>query len=96
MRPENKRMQAFLKSNGISAVPWYISRGSMRGCWRLYGKNGKGFASDVMEKWSPELAEKLNDLGFRDYAGQPLGIYSGNGGMFCTFVRGHYEFLQEA
>jgi hypothetical protein len=91
MRPENKRMQAYLKENGIDAVPWYIEKGSMKRCWRLYGKHSKGWQN--MDKWTPELAEKLNGLGFRDYAGEPLGLYSGNGGMFMTFVRGHYEFL---
>ena len=94
MRPENKRMQGFLKANGVDAVPWYISKGSMRGCWRLYGKHGKGFGAESMDKWTPEIAEKLTSLGFRDFDGKQLGQFSGNGGMFCTFVRGHYEFLE--
>lgn len=93
MRPENKRMQDFLKVNGIDAVPWYIFKGSMKGCWRIYGKHGKGFSSDIMDKWTPELAEKLNGIGFRGFDGRPLGQFSGNGGMFMTFVRGHYELL---
>jgi len=94
MRVENKQMQEFLKANGINAVPWYIFKGSMKGCWRIYGKHGKGFGWDAMDKWTPEIAEILNGLGFRDYAGKPLGQFSGNGGMFQTFVRGHYEFLE--
>lgn len=91
MRPENKRMQDFLKVNGIKATPWYIFKGSMKGCWRLYNKDGQGFVN--MKKWTPELADKLNGLGFKDYDGKPLGEFSGNGGSFQTFVRGHYEFL---
>uniref|UniRef100_A0A6M3LUX7 Uncharacterized protein n=1 Tax=viral metagenome TaxID=1070528 RepID=A0A6M3LUX7_9ZZZZ len=94
MRPENKRMQEFLRGNGINAVPWYIFKGSMKRTWRLYGKNGKGSDLSNYQKWTPDLAEKLNGLGFRDYDGKPLGLYSGNGGVFCIFVRGHYDFLE--
>ena len=84
-RPENKRMQEFLAANGIEAVPKYFSEGSMRGTWRLY---------NPAIKWSMELAEKLNALGFRRWDSEPLGRWDGNGGDFCAFVRGHNEFLQ--
>lgn len=83
-RPENTRMQAWLAEHGIDATPKYLFDGSLKGCWRLYGK---------AQKWTLELAAKLNDLGFVDFDGQPLGPYSGNGGHFMTFVRGHNELL---
>lgn len=84
MRPENKKMQSFLQSHGIKAMPKYINKGSIRGTWRLY--NSK-------TKWSMELADKLNNLCFRDFDGKPLAQFSGNGGLFCVFVRGHNELL---
>lgn len=83
-RPENTRMQAFLASNGIDAVPKYLPDGSMAGCWRLYNR---------VQKWSLDLAARLNGLGFTDFDGQPLGEFSGNGGSFQVFVRGHNELL---
>lgn len=91
-RPENVKMQEFLRANGFpNAVPWYIDKGSMRGCWRIYSKQGKGFQN--MDKWTMEIADKLTALGFKGFDGGTLGQFSGNGGMFHTFVRGHYEFL---
>lgn len=85
MRPENKRMQEFLKKNGVDAMPKWISTGSLKRSWRLY---------NLDEKWTLELADKLTSLGFRGLNG-PLGQYNGNGGMFSVFVRGHEEFLNE-
>lgn len=85
-RPENKRMQAFLAKNGIDATPKWIPDGSLKRTWRLY--NGE-------TKWTPELAEKLNALGFRNYDNAPLHGIDGNGGVFSVFVRGHEEFLTE-
>ena len=35
VRPENKKMKAFLKANEINAVPKYLYEGSLAGCWRL-------------------------------------------------------------
>ncbi len=90
--PHNKRMQEFLRNNGFPfAVPWYIEKGSMKGTWRIYCKQGKEWL-----KWSNEAAEKLTSLGFTDTWGSPLSEFSGNGGYFQVFVRGHNEFLREA
>ena len=85
-RPENARMADFLAANGIDATPRYLFDGSLRGCWRLY---------NPATPWSTDLAVKLNDLGFTDYDGKPLGEFSGNGGTFMVFVRGHNELLSE-
>ena len=86
MRPENKRMKEFLMANGFARViPKYIATGSLKRCWRLY---------DKYQKWSLDIAKRLNDLGFMNFAGKPLDIYDGNGGMFSVFVRGHYELLE--
>jgi len=84
MRPENKRMQTFLKQNGITATPKYISTGSLRRTWRLF---------NLKQQWSMELANKLDTLGFKDFDGKALHRFSGNGGFFSVFVRGHYELL---
>lgn len=81
----NVKMEQFLKQNGINAVPWRIDKGSMRGCWRIYSKQGKGFTN--MDKWTPELVDKFTALGFRDFDNQPLNQFSGNGGDFQIFVR---------
>jgi len=95
MRPENKNMQDFLTDNGIPNVKVkYIWKGSMAGCWRVTGvtnaKKPKCF-DDKYQKWTPELIEKLTALNFRDFDGQPLGEFSGGGGAFSVFVRGHSE-----
>jgi len=79
-------MQEFLAANGIQATPKYIRTGSLKRCWSLYNPN---------QKWSLELAEKLNALGFKNFAGHPMDRLDGNGGVFSTFVRGHYELLEE-
>lgn len=83
----NKKMQNYLRENGFPyAVPKYIDNGSMRGVWRIYSKiRGAGLAG--YERWSQELADKFNFLGFRDHNGNPLNSFSGNGGMFQIFVR---------
>ena len=83
MGPENKRMQTFLKQNGINAMPKYIATGSLKRTWRLY---------NLKQSWSMDLADKLTALGFNGLHG-PLGKYSGNGGLFSVFVRGHFELL---
>ena len=82
MRPENLKMLAFLRAHYISATPKWIATGSMRGCWRM---------SNAKSPWTPELVAKLTALGFRDFQGQPLGPFSGNGGRFSVMVRGHEE-----
>lgn len=70
-------MQEFLASKGIQAIPKYLSAGSLKGCWRL---------SNPATRWSDELANQLNALGFLNF--------DGNGGVFCVFVRGHNELLE--
>jgi len=80
MRPENKRMRKFLADNGIEATPRRIHAGSLKGCWRIY---------NASVKWTAELADKINALGFKDLNGKPLSWVSGNGGVFSIFVRGH-------
>ena len=84
MRPENKRMQDFLKQNGIEARVKFISEGSLRACWRLYQPSCP---------WTTELKDKLTALSFVDFDGKPLNSFSGNGGIFSVFVRGHKELL---
>ena len=80
-------MMAFLAAHGIEAMPKYLVDGSQKGQWRLYNR-------DV--RWSQELADKLNALGFTNHVGEPLDHLDGNGGMFSVFVRGHNELLTEA
>lgn len=86
MLAHNKRLMDFLKANGIKATVKYLDKGSLRGCWRLYNRT---------VKWSLELADKLNGLGFKGFDGSPLGEFSGNAGLLCLCVRGHNEFLTE-
>jgi hypothetical protein len=85
MRPENKRMQEFLRRAGINCTPKYLATGSLKHTWRLYGK---------AQWWTGELCNALTELGFLDYNNQPLHQFSGNGGVFSVFVRGHYELLE--
>jgi predicted nucleic-acid-binding protein len=85
MRPENRRMHQFLKENEIKANVKYISKGSLKNTWRLYNKG---------QKWSQELIDSLTALNFTDFDGSPLNLYSGNGGIFSVFVRGHYELSE--
>jgi len=87
VRPENARMMEFLAKHGIKCQVKYIWNGSLRGTWRLYNKN---------EKWTPELMKKLTDLRFKGFDRNPLTEYSGNGGVFSVFVRGHDELLEDA
>ncbi len=97
MRLENQQMKAFLKANGIDAVPQYIKDGSVKGSWRLYGLVGKNpDGSPIWVKWwdNFELQDKLNGLGFTDLWGNPLSNSTGNGGDFSIFVRGHNELLE--
>ena len=84
--PENIRMMEFLAKHGIKCAVKYIWNGSLRGTWRLYGKD---------QKWTPELMRKLTDLRFKGFDGRELTEYSGNGGVFSVFVRGHNELLED-
>jgi len=83
MKPENKEMQEYLKQHGIKASVKRIDKGSLRGTWRLYN-------SKLL--WDEKLSEKLRKLGFRDFDGNPLHKYSGNGGLFSVFARIHNPF----
>jgi hypothetical protein len=78
MRPENIAMKAYLQQHGIKARVKYVQKGSLRGTWQLYNP-------DMI--WSEELTKKLGELGFRDFDGQPLGQFSGNGGVFSVNTR---------
>jgi hypothetical protein len=80
MRIENKKMQEFLKSNGVKARVMYIATGSLKGSWRLY---------EPKTDWynNTELQDKLTALGFTNYDGGPLTKFSGNGGTFQIFAR---------
>ena len=78
MLEKNKRMKDFLKKEGIVCTPKFISKGSLKGCWRLYSKN---------INWTYELQEKLNNLGFKDLWGKELNNHSFNSGMFQVFTR---------
>ena len=82
MRPENQRMKDFLRGHGIDAMPKRFYDGSVKHSWRLY---------NLKTEWTPELWEKLTDLGFTNLWLKPLGQYDGNGGVFSVFVRGHDE-----
>ena len=97
MRPENKRMQEFLKMNGIKAVPMYFAKGSCKHSWRLYGLTGEKDSNGqpIYQKWwdNQPLIDKMNALGFTSLFGDKLTHIHGNGGMFSLMVRGHYEFL---
>ena len=85
MLEHNKKMMDFLKSNGIEANVKYIDKGSLKGCWRLTGKN-EDLNAGVW--WhSPQLWAKLNALGFRDFDNDILDQFSGNGGTFSIFAR---------
>ena len=86
-RIENTNMQNFLAANGIKAKAKYIWHGSMKHVWRISDWRN--------QKWTPELCDKFNALGFLSHDGQPLQRFSGNGGAFQVFVRGHYELIPE-
>ena len=73
MNIENQEMKKWLKSRGIDATPKWLPDGSLKYSWRLYNKK---------TKWTIELANKLNKLGFLGHDFKPLGLFSGNGGMF--------------
>ena len=88
LRLENKLMQEFLRSNGITAQARYNRDGSMRGTWHFW---------NMELDWSDDLCAKLNALGFTSSTfGGPLQKYSNNGGTFSVSVRGHDEILEQA
>ena len=88
MRAENKAMSEYLRAHGFEGVKArYIEKGSLKGCWSLSGK--------LVDLWREQDARTLNGLGFWGFDGKPLHMFSGNGGMWQVFVRGHYEMLKE-
>lgn len=86
MRPENVRMKNMLKQHGIICIPWRIHDGSMRGCWKLYGKG---------QPWTEELRQRLIAIGFVDYDNNEISVHAGNGGSFQVFVRGFDNLTSE-
>ena len=85
-------MQSWLRSHGIDCSVRYLWHGSLQGCWRLC-RRYIGGEPKPEQRWTIELADRLVRLGFVGFDSKPLGQYSGNGGLFSVFVRGHYEFL---
>lgn len=79
MKTINKEMKGFLEGNGVNVKSVkYIESGTMAGAFYLWG--GKNL------KWSECLANKLNELGFKDFDRNELDKFSGNGGYFSVFV----------
>ena len=76
--------------NGVTVK--YIIRGSLAGCWRLCMRSNE--PGRLFESWKEQDASTLNRLGFLGFDGKPLDKFSGNGGMWHVFVRGHYEILK--
>ncbi len=76
----NKQMKNLLKTNGIIATPKFITKGSLRGTWRIYNPKISWFENN-------ELHQKMTSLGFSDFDGKPLDKFSGNGGLFSVFAR---------
>ena len=94
MRPENKAMSEFLSREGLlnGVAVKYIAKGSLAGCWRLCVRSA--VPGKLFEKWTEQDASTLNRLGFLGFDGKPLHKFSGNGGDWQVFVRGHYEILK--
>ena len=86
MKQENKRMKNFLAENGITAKAKWIPDGSLKKTWHLYNPD---------QRWTLFLTAQLTQLGFTSFDNKPLGIYSGNGGMFSVCVRGHEELASQ-
>ena len=82
----NKAMQAFLRPYFPRVVVKYMEKGSLRGSYRLYSRPRGGEFADY-DKWTPEVYERLNSLGFRNLWGSPLDRFDGNGGLFSVNVR---------
>ena len=82
MLQHNKKMQDVLKKYGIECTPKYLFNGSLKKCWRLYNKKSQ---------WTDQLIESLSLLGFKDFSGDVLTKFSGNGGKFSVFVKASPE-----
>jgi hypothetical protein len=79
-------MAEWLETQGVHVKKArFIWHGSLKTCWSLY---------DPAQRWSLELADKLNGLGFRGFDDKPLHRYSGNGGMLAVFAKGHAEMIE--
>lgn len=89
MTAENQKMKDFLKENGVDAIPKFLWKGSIKGCWRLYHSVKDKDGKSIYTNWwgNVELQNKLTSLGFTDWRGQPLSNLSGNGGVFSIFAR---------
>jgi hypothetical protein len=89
MTPENQKMKDYLKENGVDAMPKFLWKGSMKGCWRLYKHTKEKNGHYTYVNWWNNfgLQNKLAELGFTDFRGQPLNNFSGNGGVFSIFAR---------
>jgi hypothetical protein len=89
--PHNARVEDFLAANGLPGVKAkWLSDGSLKNTFRLSGyeaANAWRPRADRAAEWTPELADKLNALGFRNYNGQPFDRLDGNGGLFHVFSR---------
>ncbi len=87
MRPENQKMKEYLSANGIECNPKYLFDGSMKKTWRFY---------HATTKWwdNTDLQSKFKELGFKDWAGQEITNFSGNGGAFSVFFRAPLELTQ--
>jgi len=78
MKEHNTQMKTLLANQGIKCTPKRMDAGSLKGTWRLYDKS---------QRWTPDLIQRLTDLGFVGHDHNPLSQWSGNGGMFSVFVR---------
>jgi dipeptidyl aminopeptidase/acylaminoacyl peptidase len=87
MRTENQKMKEYLAKNGIDCIPKYLFDGSMKKTWRLYHRTTKWWDNT-------DLQNKFKELGFKDYNGQDITNYSGNGGAFSVFLRAPLELTQ--
>ena len=85
--PHNARVEEFLAANGLPGVKAkWLPDGSLKHTFSLYQPD-KNRAGSYATPWTPELAEKLNALGFCNWNGQPFDRLDGNGGQFSVFAR---------
>ena len=79
MKIENKKMQKFLKDNGIIAKAKYIDNGSQKDTWRINGE----------QMWfgNKALIEKFTSLGFKNHDHKDLHEFCSNGSQMSLFVK---------
>ena len=87
MKNINKEMKNFLAKNGLNCSVKFINKGSLCGTWRVTKKGKEYIDGSNLEIVKKETIEKLSSLGFKDFDGKDLSIFSGNGGRFCFFLR---------